>query len=107
MNLFRSKKSEAVAPQIETAYDPFGSTRSKLNTFLSDRIGQKGPLYTGDRVAPVSGLEQKSIDIAEKAADRPATGANYSLASEEIKKTLSGDYDPSTSPYYQAVKAEA
>jgi hypothetical protein len=29
------------------------------------------------------------------------------MAQDEIRKTLTGGYDPSTSPYYQSVKAEA
>lgn len=108
MNLFKSKKSEGPqGPAFETLYDPFASSRSALNDYLTKEIGKPGPTYTGDRVAPASALEQKSLDAANRYADAPATTPTLGLAADEIKKTLSGDYDPSTSPYYQAVKAEA
>src|SRR3990167_7953164 len=105
--MFSSKKSEAAQPQFQTLYDPFASSRSKLNSYLTEKIGQKGPAFGGDRVAPLSDLEQKSIDKAGEYAAQPATTPTSGYAADEIKKTLSGDYDPSTSPYYQAVKAEA
>lgn len=106
--LFKSKpSSQPQGPSFDTLYDPFSSTREALNGYLTSQIGQPGPQYTGDRVAPIAPLEQKSLDSAAKYADQPTTTPTLGFAADEIKKTLSGDYDPSTSPYYQAVKAEA
>lgn len=106
--LFGSKKSsDPVKPSYDTLYDPFASSRAKLNSFLTDKIGQSGPKYTGERVAGESPIEQASYKFADEYASQPSKGPVLSAAQDEIKKTLSGDYDPSTSPYYQAVKAEA
>lgn len=105
--LFGSKKSSSQSPTLETFYDPFASTRAAVNTWLTDQTGKAGPDYTGERVAPMSELEEASQLWGQEYAKAPATGESLSLAQDEIKKTLTGDYDPSTSPYYQAVKAEA
>lgn len=108
MNLFKSKKSsEPTGPQFEVLYDPFAGSRGKLNTYLEEQIGKPGPKYEGERVAPITDLEQKTIEKASSIADRPEKGQSLLLAEDEIKKTLSGEYDPSTSPFYQAVKAES
>ena len=105
--LFSSKKSQQQGPQFEKLYDPFESSRGALNSYLTENIGKKGPTYAGERVAPLSGLEEQSLDYADRYANQPLKGQSMQLAEDEIKKTLSGDYDPSTSTYYQAVKAEA
>lgn len=106
--LFSSKKSSGPqGPTFDKIYDPFASSRAALNDFLTKEVGKPGPAYTGDRVAPASAIEQKSLEAANRYAEAPATSPTLGLAADEIKKTLSGDYDPSTSPYYQAVKAEA
>lgn len=108
MNLFKSKKSEpAPQPGFETMYDPFRSSREALNNYLTSNIGKSGPKYGKERVAGLAPLEEKSLDAGAAYAEKPTTGANYAAASQEIQRTLSGEYDPSTSPYYQAVKAEA
>jgi uncharacterized protein YidB (DUF937 family) len=105
--LFGSKKSSAESPNLQTFYDPFKSTREAVNSWLTEQTGKTGPTYEGERVAPMTELEQASQDWGKTYAEQPATGESLALAQDEIKKTLSGDYDPSTSPYYQAVKAEA
>lgn len=105
--LFKSKKAEPASPSYDTLYDPFKSSREKLNSFLTDKIGKPGPAYEGERVAPASDIEKQGLEAAQRYADQPAASQSLGYAEEEIKKTLSGDYDPSTSPYYQAVKAEA
>ena len=106
--LFKSKKSEpASGPSYEAMYDPFQSTRTKLNDYLSSKVGQPGPKFTGERVAGTSDIEDAGLDAARAYAQKPASSQSLAYAEDEIKKTLSGDYDPSTSPYYQSVKAEA
>ena len=103
----KKSSGEAQAPSLQTFYDPFKTTREAVNTWLTEQTGKQGPTYSGDRVAPMTDIEKASQDSAAKYAAQPATGESLSLAQDEIKKTLSGEYDPSTSPYYQAVKAEA
>ncbi len=101
--LFKSKKED---PSYSTVYDPFSDVRGKSSDWLSQQIGKTAEPYTGELVAKQSPEEAKSFDFLRKFTDQPAPqGTN--LANEEIRKTMQGEYDPTTSPYYQAVKAES
>ncbi len=57
-------------------------------------------------VAGATPQETQSLDFLKGYVDQP-TSENMNLANAEIKKTMTGGYDPTSSPYYQAVKAEA
>lgn len=102
-NLFKSKKQE---PEVTTVYDPFSDIRSKISSWLSGQIGKPAEQYKGEMVAPMSEEEKKSFDWLKKYGEQPVP-ETINLGKEELKKTLTGGYDPSTSPYYQAVKATA
>jgi hypothetical protein len=111
-SLFGGKKESNDNSQqqagLQTQYDPFASTRGALNTWLTDQVGKTGPQYTGDRVAPMSDQEKGSLTKLDQYNNYdPSNDKTFNLSRDEINKTLSGDYDPSTSPYYQAVKAQA
>ena len=88
------------------AADPYGQLRNALNDWLIPQIGQPGKQYTGEMVAPLSEQEGQSFDFLRKYGEQ---GDNETLknARGEINKTLTNQYDPTTSPYYQAVKAQA
>lgn len=101
--MFRSKQS---TPQYETAVDPYASIREPTLNWLKSQVGQVAPQYTGEMVAPATEEEKRSLDFLKGYVDQP-TSANMGLASEEIKRTMTGQYDPTSSPYYQAAKAEA
>lgn len=105
--LFRSKKGQETTPQFQTVYDPFSGVRGKLSSYLEGQVGKPGPSYPGEFVAPASEAEEESLGFLEGIPKKPFTGESFRLAKEEVQKTLSGDYDPSKSPFYQAVKAEA
>lgn len=106
--LFKSKKSNTQSgPSFETLYDPFAGVRSKVAGWLESQVGQAGPTYTGERVAAPSDIESAGLDWAREYATSPVNTPNLSAAQKEINKTLSGEYDPSTSAYYQAIKAES
>jgi uncharacterized protein YidB (DUF937 family) len=101
--LFKSKEE---TPKYETVYDPTAGIRGKLNTWMESKVGQPAEQYSGQIVAPASAQENQSFDFLRKYAGQDQSSTTK-LGQEEIKKTLTGDYDPATSPYYQAVKATA
>ena len=101
--MFSQKKT---TPEYTTTYDPFSDVRGKLSSYLSGQIGKPAEQYKGEMVAPKTKQEGQSLDWLQKYADQ-GQSEGMGLANEEVKKTMSGYYDPSTSPYYQAVKAES
>lgn len=101
--LFKSKTSSA---SYDTKYDPFAAVRGQTSDWLSSQIGKTAPAYTGEIAAGMSEPEKQSLSFLNKYTTQ-GTPETTNLARNEIKKTLSGDYDPTTSPYYQAVKAES
>lgn len=101
--LFESKKQE---PEVKEVADPYKGIREKTTSWLEGQVGKPGPSYGGELVAPMSDYENQSLGwLKDYAAGGPSE--TRTLAQNEVKKTLTGGYDPTTSPYYQAVKAEA
>lgn len=91
---------------LDVAADPYGSTRKALLDWLNPQIGKAGPTYSGEMVAPMSDEEKKSMSFLNDYGNS-APGSTYASAKKNINDTLNNNFDPSTSPYYQAVKAEA
>lgn len=102
-NFFKQKRT---VPEYETTYDPFSKMRNSLSEYLGGQIGKSAPQYKGEMVAKKTPQESSSLDWLQKYADQ-GQSEGMGLANEEVKKTMSGYYDPSSSPYYQAVKAES
>jgi hypothetical protein len=104
-NLFKSKKE---TPEVAVVADPYRDVREKLNAWLtgSTGIGQPTEQYKKELVAPMSKQEEGSLDWLEEYT-KAGPSATRTAATAEIGKVLGGQYDPTTSPYYQAVKAEA
>lgn len=88
------------------AADPYGRLREPLMNWLIPQIGQPGKSYTGEMVAPLSEQEGQSFDFLRKYGEQ-GYGDTFQNAKGEINKTLTNQYDPTTSPYYQAVKAQS
>jgi hypothetical protein len=67
-----------------------------------------GKEYPGQLTAttPAPG-EASGQEWLMKYLNSPNTGENYQLAADEIKKTLTGGYDPATSPFYKATREGA
>ena len=101
--LFKSKKT---TPEVAEVADPYGSVRDPLLKWLSGQIGKPAETYKGEFVAPASEQEKQSLDFLKQYTTQ-GTPEGINLAKEEYRKTLQGEYDPTTSPYYQAVKAES
>ena len=102
-NFFESSEK---MQKVGVAADPYQAVREPLVDWLSKQIGQPGESYTGEIVAPMSDEEKRSMEFLKTYADSGKSRVGQ-LGSEEVQKTLSGDYNPTTSPYYQAVKAES
>lgn len=109
-SLFSPKQKSA---SVSVAADPYGGVRNDTLQFVqgglqaaNDTQAYKPKAYDGEIVAPMSEAEQKSMDFLKQYQEQPQS-QTFKLGADEINKTLSGDYDPTTSPYYQAVKAEA
>jgi len=91
---------------VKAVADPYGKTRETYLDWLNPKIGQPGEQYKGDLVAPLSTQEQQSFDFLRQYGEG-GPSQTMQQGKAEIGKTLTGQYDPATSPYYQAVKAEA
>jgi len=101
--LFKQKKT---TPEVATVADPYGGVRSGLTSWLESQIGKPAEQYKGEMVSGMSPYEKESLKwLTSYGSQVPSV--LRTTASSEIQKSLTGGYDPTTSPYYQAVKAEA
>lgn len=102
MGLFGSKQSNV---ELKVAADPYKDVRESLNKWLTQNMGNNKQ-YQGQTSAGMTDQENSSMTSLRNYANR-GTPQTTQAARDELTKTLGGNYDPSTSPYYQAVKAEA
>ena len=102
-NLFSSKKS---TPEYTSVADPYKDVRETMLPWLKSQIGQPAEQYKGEMVAGATPQEKQSLDFLKGYVDQ-GQSEGMKLANEEVKKTMTGEYDPTSSPYYQAVKAES
>lgn len=100
---------------VEEVADTYGDTRRKFLEYMSGepgnkkdmgQIGKPGPVYSGQITAPMTTQEKASLSKVDEYANQ---GSNSTLnaGKAQIEKTLNGSYDPSSSAYYQAVKAQS
>lgn len=99
--------------KVNVVADPYKDVRDQINQFLTSGLGGANAKnsstptdYPGQLVAPMSKQEQESLGYLDE-YNRGQPSRTFQLGQDEINKTLSGDYDPTKSPMYQAVKAEA
>lgn len=93
---------------VSSVADPYGSVRGKLNDWLVNNIGQNGPTYSGEITAPMSDQQQRSLSkVDEYGNSSLGNNTTFQNAKTYANKMLTDNYDPATSPYYQAVKAQA
>lgn len=102
-SLFKSKKQ---TPEVTTMADPYKDVREPLIGWLKGQIGQPGQQYTGELVAPASPYGKESLDYLTSYAKGGASPATQA-ASTYLQDVVGKYKDPASSPYYQAVKAEA
>lgn len=105
MSDFFSSSDQAPAP-VTTLADPYGAVRNPLVNTLGSQIGKPGQSYSGELVAPTDSQQNQSLTALGQYANR-APSPTYQSGENQINKTINGNYDPSTSPYYQAIKAQS
>jgi len=94
--------------KLRVAADPYQRVREPYLDWLKGQIGQPGESYQGQMVAPQSTQEAQSFDFLRKYGEGDISQAPMQTQSKKvISDTLTNRYDPTTSPYYQAVKAES
>ena len=91
---------------VKEVADPYGSVRRPLLDWVGGQVGQEGPTYGKPQVAPLSPYEDRSFDFLNRYG-ASGYGSTFNNAKNEVNKTLTDNYNPANSPYYQAVKAEA
>jgi hypothetical protein len=101
--MFKSKES---TPQYTSVADPYKSIREPTIDWLKSQIGKPADQYQGEMVAPATDQEKQSLDFLKGYVDQ-GDSENTKLANEEVRKTMTDQYDPTSSGYYQAVKAES
>jgi len=93
---------------LETVADPYKSVREPYLDWLKSQIGQPGQSYTGQMVAPTTPQENQSLQYLQQYGNTSqAENPTFKNANKVVNDTLTGRFDPTTSPYYQAVKAES
>jgi hypothetical protein len=103
--LFKSK-TEKHTPEVTAVADPYAPTREALQDWIVKNLGE-GKQYEGQIMSKdPTEYEQASFGKLSEYAGSQLPSI-WQSGQEELQKTLKGDYDPSSSPYYQAVKAEA
>ncbi len=63
-----------------------------------------GKEWGGQYSAPLTRPEVKSTSLLNQYLDSSPTGTNYDAASRQLQATLSGGYNPSTSPFYDSMR---
>ena len=102
----RMFKSRDTQPTYANVADPYGSVREPTLDWVKGQIGKPADKYSGEFVAPSTAQEKQSLDFLQKYVDQ-GQSEGMNLANEEMRKTMTDQYDPTKSGYYQAVKAEA
>lgn len=114
----KSKENKAAAasgPSIEML-DTRNDDQKAIDGAMSSWITQylpnfkPGESYTGNLSAPMSGFEGQGMNflqqfLTSKSGENP--NPLLGLAGDELTKTFTGQYDPSTSPFYKATRDAA
>lgn len=102
-HLFTSKEK---TPNYGVVADPYKDIREPTIDWLKGQVGKSADQYSGEMVAPSTSQEKESLNFLQKYVDQ-GSSEGMKLANEEVKKTMTDQYDPTKSGYYNAVKAES
>ena len=105
---FSSGGGDYQSPSMEMVADPYKRIRKSTEDWLVGQMGKPGPYYEAGKTVPDMGWGgEKSLEMMKKYFGNTTVPKSVGLAEAEIAKTLQSKYDPSESPYYQAMKAAA
>ena len=101
--LFKGKKE---TPEVAVIADPYKKVREPLLDWLGKTVGKPGEQYGGEMIAPPSPYGKESLDYLRQYSKGGPTAST--AGAKTYLQDIVGKYkDPASSPYYQAVKAEA
>ena len=103
-SLFKRKKPKISIRLLEIPY--YKDVAVKLSDYFKGLIGQPGPRYEGEKVAPLTQRQRRGLEHLDVYADTK-TPEIIDIAAQEVKKTFTGDYDPTKSIYYKAFREAA
>lgn len=95
-------------PQVSTQFvqpEAFKATTAAQGADIASRIGQPGPAFAGERVAPLTSLQQTGIQRATEFAGAPVPAA-FGLAQSEFVRQLTPT-DPANTLLFKAVREGA
>jgi len=106
MSIFTKKEKTKELEAFPGAAKMRGTLAGAAEPGALERVGRAGQTYPGPLVAALSEFEETGLKgLGDYLGRPPATeGKLYTSAVDEIAKTLSGDYDPAQSEYYQAYR---
>ena len=104
--LIGSEASDDAASAITSASQP-SAWQTQLESLLGPYLGLKlvggATPYGGKLVGSMSPYESQGLGKLQNYLNS-SLSPYYGMAGKELQNTLTGAYDPSTSPYYQAVR---
>ncbi len=103
--MFKGKDAKTEVKTVD--YPDYDRVRSPYSQWLSSQIGRDGARYTGDFAEKLTPTQQKGMVSLDEYASKRGTPELMELGAGELKKTLTGDYDPSKSVYYKALRESA
>lgn len=104
-HFFKGKKARAETKMLDVP--AYKKVRDTLSKWFSGQIGQTGPVYEGEIIPPATSYQEEALPYMEEYASSPVNPELVNLAAGEYKKTLQGQYDPTKSLYYQAMREAA
>ena len=88
--------------------DTTKAIREPYMAWLSQQIGKPGETYQGNIVSDLTEQEKESLNyLSQYGQGGLEQNATFQNANKVVNDTLTNKYDPASSPYYQAVKAES
>jgi len=82
------------------------TARTTMDKWYSSNLNKYNPgeQYSGKYAAPMSSGENQAMSRFQQMFNSSNTGNLFGLAKKELEKTLTGGYDPASSPYYTSMK---
>ena len=105
-----SKFFKSTKPKVETRMHDvadYANVRKPLSKYYAGQIGKTGKTYGGQTVAPLTDIQQQGMGHLRTYAGQTGVPALTQSGANELQNTLNGNYDPSTSLYYKAMRDAA
>ncbi len=104
-SFFKGKSAKTEQRTID--HPDYARVRSPYSQWLSGQIGKDGARYDGTFTTGLTDTQQEGMGSLKDYASQRGTPELMTLGADELKKTLTGDYDPSKGVYYKALRESA